>query len=108
MQLTCITCGREVEEGRTCCHQCLAEVNWLDTTRRCEDCGDPIPHGRTLCDFCLAKAAQPQSYPPSIVPAAVDEMKSAIMDSMMLTLTNIVEQADALIVQLARLKGAIK
>ena len=46
--------------------------------------------------------------PPSIVPAAVDAMKAAIMDSMMLTLTNIVEQADALIVQLARLKGAIK
>jgi hypothetical protein len=78
MQPTCLTCGIEIEEGETCCHTCLAKSN------------------------------QPQSYPPSIVPAAVDEMKSAIMDSMMLTLTNIVEQADALIVQLARLKGAIK
>jgi predicted nucleic acid-binding Zn ribbon protein len=26
MQPTCITCGRPVEEGRTCCDQCLAEV----------------------------------------------------------------------------------
>ena len=77
-------------------------------TPTCPTCGDPIPAGRTLCDFCLAKANLPQSYPPSIVPAAVDAMKAAIMDSMMLTLTNIVEQADALIVQLARLKGAIK
>jgi hypothetical protein len=82
MQPTCLTCGIEVEEGETCCRSCLAKINRI--------------------------AAMPQSYPPSIVPAAVDEMKSAIMDSMMLTLTNIVEQADALIVQLARLKGAIK
>ena len=64
--------------------------------------------GETYCAFCIAKHNQPQSYPPSIVPAAVDAMKAAIMDSMMLALTNIVEQADALIVQLARLKGAIK
>ncbi len=27
MQPTCITCGRPVEEGETCCHTCLAEVN---------------------------------------------------------------------------------
>ena len=26
MQPTCLTCGREVEEGRTCCHDCLAPV----------------------------------------------------------------------------------
>lgn len=87
---------------------CLIGLEQPKPSHTCKDCGDPIPVGRTLCDFCPAKAAQPQSYPPSIVPAAVDEMKTAIMDSMMLTLTNIVEQADALIVQLARLKGAIK
>lgn len=74
----------------------------------CPECGEVTLPGQTLCVFCTSKHNQPQSYPPSIVPAAVDEMKSAIMDSMMLTLTNIVEQADALIVQLARLKGAIK
>ena len=26
MQPTCITCGRLVEEGETCCRTCLAEV----------------------------------------------------------------------------------
>ena len=26
MQPTCLTCGREVEEGRTCCRDCLAPV----------------------------------------------------------------------------------
>ena len=26
MQPTCLTCGREVEEGRTCCSECLAPV----------------------------------------------------------------------------------
>lgn len=26
MTPTCLTCGREVEEGRTCCHTCLAPV----------------------------------------------------------------------------------
>ncbi len=107
MQPTCLTCGRPVEEGRTCCHTCLAGVDPHDSTR-CSDCGDPIRPEQTLCDFCMYKHLHSQSYPPSIVPAAVDATKAAIMDSMMLTLTNIVEQADALIVQLARLKGAIK
>ena len=87
---------------------CLSGLERPEITNTCPDCGDTISAGRTLCDFCLAKRNQPQSYPPSIVPAAVDAMKAAIMDSMMLALTNIVEQADALIVQLARLKGAIK
>lgn len=26
MQPTCITCGRPVEEGETCCHYCLSPV----------------------------------------------------------------------------------
>jgi hypothetical protein len=26
MQPTCITCGRLVEEGETCCHYCLSPV----------------------------------------------------------------------------------
>lgn len=91
---------------------CLSGVEWPDEistySHPCPECGEVTSPGETYCDFCIAKHNQPQSYPPSIVPAAVDAMKAAIMDSMMLTLTNIVEQADALIVQLARLKGAIK
>ena len=91
---------------------CLSGVERPDEistySHPCPECGEVTSPGETYCDFCIAKHNQPQSYPPSIVPAAVDEMKAAIMDSMMLTLTNIVEQADALIVQLARLKGAIK
>lgn len=91
---------------------CLSGVERPDEistySHPCPECGEATSPGETYCDFCIAKHNQPQSYPPSIAPAAVDAMKAAIMDSMMLALTNIVEQADALIVQLARLKGAIK
>ena len=31
MQPTCLTCGRPVEEGRTCCHTCLAGSERPDT-----------------------------------------------------------------------------
>ncbi len=138
---TCITCGRPVEEGATCCHQCLAEINdkikickkcnrpaakgadlchtcleklftreyipsGTEPNNYCENCGDEITYGRTLCDFCLAKANLPQSYPPSIVPAAVDAMKAALIDSALLRLEEIEAQAAALKMLLMNLKGA--
>jgi predicted amidophosphoribosyltransferase len=71
---------------------CLIGLEQPKPSHTCKDCGDPIPVGRTLCDFCLAKAAQPQSYPPSIARAATDAMKAAMIDSILLSVDNMTQQ----------------
>ena len=106
MTPTCLTCGREVEEGRTCCHTCLAELDRPGLQKRCLYCGYPVRLGENLCDFCVAKWSLPQSYPPSIVPAAVDAMKAALIDSALLRLEEIEAQAAAVKTLLMNLKGA--
>lgn len=72
MQLTCLTCGIEVEEGETCCRPCLSKINRI-----------------------------------AAMPRAVEAMKNAIIDSMLLKLNDINEQTEVIRVQLTHLKRAL-
>lgn len=106
MTPTCLTCGREVEEGRTCCHTCLAELDRPGLPKRCLYCGDPVRLGENLCDFCVAKLSLPQSYPPSIVPAAEKAMKAAVIESILLSVDNMTQQLGMMRNLLIRMKEA--
>lgn len=70
----------------------------------CPECGEVTLPGQTLCVFCTSKHNQPQSYPPSIVRAATDAMKSAMIDSALLRLEEIETQAAAVKTLLKGLK----
>lgn len=58
----------------------------------CPECGEVTLPGQTLCVFCTSKHNQPQSYPPSIVRAATDAMKAAMIDSILLSMDNMTQQ----------------
>lgn len=108
MKPYCRRCGFELDSSDAPCKECESEI--LKLTRpivkpTCPDCGDPIEPGRTLCDFCLAKAAQPQSYPPSIVPDALNYMQTLLIDSILIRVEAIESQAAAVKTLLRNLKG---
>ena len=70
----------------------------------CPECGEVTSPGETYCDFCIAKHNQPQSYPPSIVPAAVDAVKAAVIDSILLSIDNMTDQLRAMRLLLTTMK----
>ncbi len=75
---------------------CLSGVERPDEistySHPCPECGEVTSPGETYCAFCIAKHNQPQSYPPSIVPAAEKAMKAAVIESILLSVDNMTQQ----------------
>jgi hypothetical protein len=68
----------------------------------CLTCGIEIEEGETCCRSCLAKINRIAT-----MPRAVEAMKNAIIDSMLLNLNDINEQTEALRAQLTHLKRVL-
>ena len=68
----------------------------------CLTCGIEVEEGETCCRPCLAKINRIAA-----MPRAVEAMKNAIIDSMLLKLNDINEQTEVLRVQLTHLKRTL-
>ena len=61
VQMKCIQCGQELEEGAKFCYSCGAKVQ----NTFCSQCGAEIPSDAKFCSSCGSKTSDYSSFPTS-------------------------------------------
>ena len=61
VQMKCIQCGQELEEGAKFCYSCGAKVQ----NTFCSKCGAELPRDAKFCGSCGSKTSDYSSFPTS-------------------------------------------